>query len=180
MASSFVIQSNALACGVSGSSKRDGSEMVESSSRISSARSSGVRLHGKVGEAVGMKVGAVVVGDGVGTSSRGVGSGVGLGVGPGVGLGVGSGVGLGVGPGVGLGVGPGVGLGVGPDVSGTAVGLGVGPGVSGTSVGKGVDTGLGAIGLFVDRLVGGGVGSGVNDDCNDRVQKPTSSAVMSN
>ena len=86
------------------------------------ARSSGVRLHGKVGEALGLMVGFSVVGEGVGSKlnvdGAGVTTSVGLGVADiSVGLGVAGpkSVGLGVaGPkSVGLGVaGPNVGFGV--------------------------------------------------------------------
>lgn len=47
-------------------SNNTGSEIVDISSRISSARSCGVKLHGCVGEADGVSVGAIVVGSGVG------------------------------------------------------------------------------------------------------------------
>lgn len=66
MASSLVIQFNACACGVAGLSNNAASEIVDISLRISSARSWGVKLHGCVGDADGVSVGAIVVGSGVG------------------------------------------------------------------------------------------------------------------
>ena len=71
IASSFVIQLNAWACGVVGSSKSAGLEMVDSSSRIWSDRSWGVRLHGCVGDKEGVSVGFMVVGMGVGGNEGG-------------------------------------------------------------------------------------------------------------
>lgn len=141
MASSFVIQSNARACGVVSSSNSAGSEMVDINSRISDARSSGDKLQGNVGLAVGSSVGLNVVGDGVGTSpTEGMGvSGMGAGVGDSV-----SGTGLGAGV---IGIGAGV-IGTGAGVIWTGAGvIGTGAGVSGGSdVGLGVRLGVGGVG----------------------------------
>ena len=64
--SSFVIHSKARACGVVGSSKSTGSEIVDINSRICAVRASGDRLQGCVGEAEGLSVGFIVEGIGVG------------------------------------------------------------------------------------------------------------------
>ena len=154
MASSFVIQFNAWDWGVDGSSKREASETVDISSRIWVERSSEERLQGKVGEAVGSTVGSMVVGDGVGTSGSCVGM---IPVGGNVAT-TGGGVEVGGGRAEGWGVSM-------PPPEGCGVLTGVG-GVGEGGVGEG---GVGD----------GGVGGG-KDDCNVRVQKPTSSAVMSN
>ena len=171
-ASSLVIQLSACAWGVDGSSKSASSVTVAISSRISAARSSGVRLHGNVGDDVGETDGGMVgglVGIFVGT---GDGAGVGLTVGPGdggeVGLGVGLLVGLNVGPGVGGVVGSGVGV---------LVGLGVGPAL-GLRVGLRVGF---RVGPGVGLRLGGGVGTGVigTDSCSTLDQNPISSVKSS-
>lgn len=72
---------------------------------------------------------------------------------------------------------------VGSTITGGLVGTGAGTGGSvgestGGSVGESTGGSVGlSTGGFVGLRTGGFVGG--NDDCNDRVQKPTSSAVMS-